>query len=60
LFQDASRAPARPEDGATWARAFEVDFPFGIDPEFAMGVHRVQGDNPDQLWPVIDERLEEE
>jgi hypothetical protein len=81
LFQDASRRPARPEDGVAWARAFEVDFAFGIDADFEMGafadadvqpfnlvvdtrdmrvVHRVQGDNPDQLWPVVDERLEAE
>jgi hypothetical protein len=78
LFQDTARRPAAPSHGAQWARAFDVDFPFGIDPDFAMGafadadvqpfnllidartmrvVLRVDGDNPDVLWPAIDERL---
>lgn len=78
LFQDAARRPAELGHGVEWARAFEVDFPFGIDPDFEMGafadadvqpfnlvidartmrvVLRVNGDNPDQLWPAIDERL---
>jgi hypothetical protein len=78
LFQDAAQRPAEPSHGADWARAFDVGFPFGIDPDFAMGafadadvqpfnmvidahtmriVLRVDGDNPDQLWPAIDERL---
>jgi hypothetical protein len=78
LFQDASLNPAQPEHGVEWARAFDVDFPFGIDPEFRMGafanadvqpfnlvidtetmqiLFEIQGDNPDELWPAIDERL---
>lgn len=37
LFQDALGNPATTDDGARWAKAFEVDFPFGVDEEFALG-----------------------
>lgn len=37
LFQDAQGNPATPDDGARWARAFEVDFPFGVDADFRLG-----------------------
>lgn len=37
LFQDVARNPSTLDDAALWAKAFEVDFPFGIDPDFEMG-----------------------
>jgi hypothetical protein len=37
LFQDAQGNPATADDGARWAKAFKVDFPFGVDAEFALG-----------------------
>lgn len=37
LFQDAQGNPATADDGARWAQAFEVNFPFGVDAEFALG-----------------------
>lgn len=79
LFQDASLNPAKPSHGVEWTRAFDVDFPFGIDPDFVMGafakadvqpfnmvidtetmriVLAIQGDNPDELWPSIDDLLQ--
>lgn len=37
LFQDAQGNPATTDDGARWAKAFDVDFPFGVDAEFTLG-----------------------
>lgn len=37
LFQDAQGNPATSDDGARWAKAFKVDFPFGVDAEFTLG-----------------------
>lgn len=37
LFQNAGGDPATEDDAVRWARAFEVDFPFGVDDEFALG-----------------------
>jgi hypothetical protein len=37
LFQDAQGNPATNDDGSRWAQAFQVDFPFGVDAEFALG-----------------------
>lgn len=37
LFQDAQGNPATKDDGARWAKAFKVDFPFGVDANFSLG-----------------------
>lgn len=37
LFQDARGNPASTDDGVRWAKAFEVDFPFGVDASFTLG-----------------------
>ncbi len=37
LFQNAGGDPATEDDAVRWARAFEVDFPFGVDQEFTLG-----------------------
>jgi|SRR5690606_10414901 len=37
LFQDARGNPATVDDGVRWAKAFKVDFPFGVDADFTLG-----------------------
>jgi hypothetical protein len=37
LFEDRSALPARYSDLKTWAEAFQVEFPFVLDPGFKMG-----------------------
>lgn len=37
LFQDARGNPATNDDGVRWAKAFKVDFPFGVDADFTLG-----------------------
>lgn len=37
LFQNAQGEPATEEDAVRWAKAFDVDFPFGVDREFTLG-----------------------
>lgn len=37
LFQNAQGEPATEDDAVRWAKAFDVDFPFGVDREFTLG-----------------------
>lgn len=37
IFQDAKNNPATPMDASLWAKTFELDFPFAIDPDFKLG-----------------------
>lgn len=37
LFQNAQGEPASEADATRWAKAFEVDFPFGVDSAFTLG-----------------------
>jgi hypothetical protein len=38
LFEDNDSGPARPADLKTWANAYEVAFPFVLDPQLKLGV----------------------
>ncbi|HVU00997.1 MAG TPA: hypothetical protein VHE30_04565 [Polyangiaceae bacterium] len=38
LFQDGDSNPATPENAATWATAYSVDFPFVADPDHQLGL----------------------
>jgi hypothetical protein len=37
LFQNARGEPASEADAIRWAKAFDVDFPFGVDSAFSLG-----------------------
>jgi hypothetical protein len=37
LFEDAAENPATEENAVTWAKSFDVDFPFALDSTFKMG-----------------------
>lgn len=36
LFEDNNAGPARPSDAETWARTYDVSFPFVLDPSFKL------------------------
>jgi len=37
LFEDAMNNPAKPSDLVLWAKAFDVEFPFALDPDLKLG-----------------------
>ena len=37
LFEDAQSNPAQPSDLVLWAKSFNVDFPFALDPDLKLG-----------------------
>jgi hypothetical protein len=57
LFEDSDALPARYSDMQTWARVFEVAFPFVIDPGFKMGAFFDRSATPMNM--VIDARTME-
>lgn len=36
LFEDNDSGPARPSDAETWAKTYDVSFPFVVDPSFKL------------------------
>jgi hypothetical protein len=38
IFQGGNSDPATPKDAATWAKTFDVDFPFAVDEEHKLGL----------------------
>jgi hypothetical protein len=54
LFQNGQYDPASVQDGVNWAKAFQVDFPFGIDSKFEFGAFATADVQP--LNMVVDTR----
>jgi hypothetical protein len=46
LFESGEGVPATPEDTSTWARLFDLTFPFAMDPSFQIGTFTTPGQAP--------------
>jgi hypothetical protein len=46
LFESGNDEPATREDAATWARLYDVSFPFAVDPTFQIGNFTTPGQAP--------------